>query len=160
MPISSAHQFIKFSFFFLLILPFFTLPTLFCCQHFSSFDSRDRFRTVASCKSFGHLITASFSQVYLWYCKRLPLHWSRAGLHYDQPVVCLFVRHHAKNGLINRKMVVDCPPVITSICETLFQARQDQERGIIGPASLLHSWHWVLLFLGPRGPHGLPSLVR
>ena len=31
--------------------------------------------------------------------------------------------------------------------ETLFQTRQDQERGMIGPASLLHSWHWVLLVL-------------
>ena len=30
--------------------------------------------------------------------------------------------------------------------ETLFQTRQDQERGMNGQASLLHSWHWVLLY--------------
>ena len=30
--------------------------------------------------------------------------------------------------------------------DTLFQTALDQERGIIGPASLLHSWHWVLFF--------------
>ena len=28
--------------------------------------------------------------------------------------------------------------------ETLFQTRQDQERGMNGHASLFHSWHWVL----------------
>ena len=28
--------------------------------------------------------------------------------------------------------------------ETLFQTRQDQEKGMNGPASLLHSWRWVL----------------
>ena len=43
----------------------------------------------------------------------------------------------------NRKKVFDCHPVITSLCETLLQTRQDQERGIIGQASFLHSWHWV-----------------
>ena len=41
-------------------------------------------------------------------------------------------------------MVGDCLPVITSIRETLSGTRQEQERGIIGPASLLHSWHWAL----------------
>ena len=58
------------------------------------------------------------------FCKRLNHHWSRAGLH--------------------RKMAVDCLIVITSIVKTLFLTIPDQERGIIGPASLLHSWHWVL----------------
>ena len=55
---------------------------------------------------------------------------------------CLFVclspcgkwPHTQENGCY-------CPPLITSIWETLLQTRQDQERG---PASLLHSWHWVL----------------
>ena len=83
--------------------------------------------------------------------------------------------HHAKNGLMHRKMVVDCTggaflnkgaihpwvggrgrmtqqslpnaPVIKSIWETLFQTRQNQERGMIGQASLLHSWHWVLAYI-------------
>ena len=45
---------------------------------------------------------------------------------------------------IHRKMVVDCPLAITSIGKTLFQTRP--ERGKIGPATLLHSRHRVLLF--------------
>ena len=48
------------------------------------------------------------------------------------------VCHHAENGLIHWKMTVDCPKVITSIGNTLFQTRLDQELGIIGQASLLH----------------------
>ena len=53
----------------------------------------------------------------------------------DQLVVCSV----AENGLILRKMVVECPQVITSIGETHLQARPVQERGIIGPFCLLHS---------------------
>ena len=49
--------------------------------------------------------------------------------------VRLFVRHHAENGPIDRKMVVDCPLVITSKVKIF--SRPDS--GIIGPASLLHS---------------------
>ena len=45
-------------------------------------------------------------------------------------------------------MVVDCPIVITSIGDTLFQTRQDQEWGIIFQASLLQGWHWVLFCIG------------
>ena len=45
---------------------------------------------------------------------------------------------------VHRKMVVDCPLAITSIGKTLFQTRP--ERGKIGPATLLHSRHRVLLF--------------
>ena len=53
---------------------------------------------------------------------------------------CLVVfPHHAVNGQIYRKMVVEGPLVITSIGETLLQTRPDQEKGIIGPASPLHS---------------------
>ena len=50
------------------------------------------------------------------FCKRLHSHWSRAGLHLDHLVFCLvFVRYHpAENGPIHRKMVDDCPLVITS----------------------------------------------
>ena len=43
----------------------------------------------------------------------------------------LFVRsvvcHHAENGPIHMKMAVDCPIVITSIDDTLFLTRSDQE---------------------------------
>ena len=52
---------------------------------------------------------------------------------------CSGVCPQAENGLIHRIMVVDCPLVTTSIGETLFHTRPDQERGIIGPPSLLHS---------------------
>ena len=69
---------------------------------------------------------------------------------YDHMVVCLFDGLSPCRKWPNtRKMVVDCPPVITSICDTLLQTRQDQERGMVqsGPSSLLHSWHWVLFNL-------------
>ena len=62
-------------------------------------------------------------------------------------ITWLFGCQHAENGPILRKMAIDCPLVITSIVETLFQTRQDHERGIICQASLLHSWHWVLFLL-------------
>ena len=52
------------------------------------------------------------------------------------------VRHYAENGPILREMVLSL--AIKSIGETLSQNIRDQERGKIGPASLLHSWHWVL----------------
>ena len=38
-------------------------------------------------------------------------------------VCCLFVCHHAENGHIHKIMDVDCPLVITSKGETLFQTR-------------------------------------
>ena len=38
------------------------------------------------------------------------------------------------------------PPSDHIQSETHFQTRQDQENGMNGPASLLHSWRWVLLF--------------
>ena len=38
------------------------------------------------------------------------------------------------------------PPSDHIQSETLFQTRQDQEKGMDGPASLLHSWLWVSLF--------------
>ena len=57
---------------------------------------------------------------------------------------CSFVRsigcHHAENGPIHRKMVVACPLPSDHIqSKILFQTKQDQERGMNGPASLLHS---------------------
>ena len=58
---------------------------------------------------------------------------------------CLFVRRHDKNGQIRRWMLimdVECPPVITSLGETLDQTRPG--KGILGPPSLLQTWHWVL----------------
>ena len=45
------------------------------------------------------------------FCQRLPSHWSKAGLLKDHPAVWL---SPCRNGLIHRKMVVDCPIMITS----------------------------------------------
>ena len=42
-------------------------------------------------------------------------------------VVPSFGCHHTENGPIHRKMVVDCHITITSIGDTLFQTRPDQE---------------------------------
>ena len=42
----------------------------------------------------------------------------------DHPIVRLVECHHAENGLIPREMVVDCPIVITSIGDTLFQTKK------------------------------------
>ena len=39
------------------------------------------------------------------------------------------------------------PPSDHIQSETLFQTRQDQEKEMNGPASLLHSWRWVLFSL-------------
>ena len=63
-------------------------------------------------------------------------HWSRAGLLWDHLFffVCLVAHHNAKNGPIQRKME----------SHPRWNPFPDQERGIIGPASLLHGWHWVL----------------
>ena len=63
-------------------------------------------------------------------CKRLPSLWSRTGL-------LLVGWLDFGLGPIHKKMVIDCSLVITSIGET--RTRPDQERGIIGPVSLLHS---------------------
>ena len=41
-------------------------------------------------------------------------------------------------------MVVDCPIVIVSIGDTLFQSRPDQDWQILGQATLLLSWQLVL----------------
>ena len=60
-------------------------------------------------------------------------------------VVRSFGCHHAENGRIHRKNVVDCPLVINSLGDNPFQTRPDQEWGIIGQASLLHSRPWALL---------------
>ena len=62
----------------------------------------------------------------------------------DHLVVWLFGCHQDKNDPTHRRMAVNCHLATTSIGETLFQTIVDQERGKIGPASLLHSWHWVL----------------
>ena len=59
-------------------------------------------------------------------------------------VVCSFVilpnmEKYTEMWLLNAPCLV-----ITSIGKNLLQTRTDQERGITGPAGLLHSWHWAL----------------
>ena len=39
---------------------------------------------------------------------------------------CLVGCRHAKNGQIHRKMVVDCPIVITSMDDPLYQTRNEE----------------------------------
>ena len=93
------------------------------------------------------LRTPKFTLLSQMFCKRLPSHTGQkqACARITWLVVRSFFCHHAENGPIHMKMVVDCPIVITSIDDTLLLTRSDQEWGVIGQASLLHSWHWVLL---------------
>ena len=83
-----------------------------------------------------------YSITFSYFCKRLPSHWSRAGLHWHPPFSSSVGRHNAKNGLMLRKTVTRCAPLIISMWNTF----PEKERGIIGPASRLHGWHWVMLF--------------
>ena len=61
-------------------------------------------------------------------CKRLPSHTGQgqACSRITRLFVRLFVRHHAENGPIHRKMVVDCPLVIISKVKLFF--RPDKTR--------------------------------
>ena len=56
---------------------------------------------------------------------------------------CSFGCHHAENGQMHRKMVLECSIMINIHKWYPFP---DQEWGKIGRASLFHSWHWVLFF--------------
>ena len=62
------------------------------------------------------------------YCKILPSHTGQeqACTRITWLFVRLFVCHHAENGPIHRKMVVDCPLVITSKVKLFF--RPDKTR--------------------------------
>ena len=72
-------------------------------------------------------------------------HWLRAGLLQDHPVVRLFVCSSPCRKWPNTQENGCCLPPSDHIqSKILFQTKQDQERGMNGPASLLHSWHWVL----------------
>ena len=61
-----------------------------------------------------------------------------------QQRVQLFVTMPKMAQFSGKWFFLNCPLAIKSIGETLSQNIRDQERGKIGPASLLHSWHWVL----------------
>ena len=77
---------------------------------------------------------ANVKSTFRWFLQKTTLSLVKRSLHTG-----LVVPRHAVYGQIYRKMVVEGPLVITSIGETLLQTRPDQEKGIIGPASPLHS---------------------
>ena len=69
------------------------------------------------------------------FCKRLTSHWSRTGLLLDHPVGCsLFI------------ILPKTPNTQKNGCSKGKNSFPNQEWEIIGQASVLHSWHWVLLF--------------
>ena len=72
-------------------------------------------------------------------CKRLPSHTGQeqACTRFTRLFVCSSpCRKWPNNGCC-------LPPSDHIQSKILFQTKQDQERGMNGPASLLHSWHWV-----------------
>ena len=72
-------------------------------------------------KPIHNLLPTIFAKDWSLVKRRLAL--GSPGWLFVRSVVC----HHAKNGPIHMKMVVDCPIVITSIDDTLFLTRSDQE---------------------------------
>ena len=54
---------------------------------------------------------------------------------------CSIVYHHAENGLIHRKTVVDRPIVTTSVGDTLFQTRPGMMKN--WPSQSFAKLHWV-----------------
>ena len=109
----------------------------------NSTDLKRTFRFTCSC----HLFQQKSESVV--YCKRLPSHTG-------QEQACsrftrLFVRSWPCQKWPNTQENGCCLPPSDHIqSKILFQTKQDQERGMNGPASLLHSWHWVLSFLSTR----------
>ena len=79
------------------------------------------------------------------YCKRLPSHTGQgqACTRITRLFVCSWPCRKWPNTQKNGCWL---PPSDHIQSKTLFQTRQDQEKGMNGPASLLHSWRWVLLF--------------
>ena len=81
------------------------------------------------------------------HCKRLPSHTGQgqACTRITRLFVCLFVCSWPCRKWPNtQKNGCWLPPSDHIQSKTLFQTRQDQEKGMNGPASLLHSWRWVL----------------
>ena len=78
-------------------------------------------------------------------------------LFYCNSIGWIFGFHHAKNGLMYRKMVVDCLILITSIGDTLFQTKPDQKRGIFRIfRNRSHSCYykpWFLFICSLAGSH-------
>ena len=83
------------------------------------------------------------------YCKKLPSHigqeqaCSRITRLFGCSWPCRKWPNTQENGCC-------LPPSDHIQSKILFQTKQDQERGMNGPASLLHSWHWVLFIWHSR----------
>ena len=91
--------------------------------------------------------------VYLPSQKRVKLFCKRLPSHTGQEQACsrftrLFVRDHAKNGPIHRKMVVACPLVITSKVELFFRPDNTRkEEWMVQPVvGKVDTWSCYLLF--------------
>ena len=83
------------------------------------------------------------------FCKRLPSHTGQgqACTRITRLVGCSFVcLSPCRKWPNTQKNGCWLPPSDHIQSKTLFQTRQDQEKGMNGPACLLHSWRWVLLF--------------
>ena len=79
----------------------------------------------------------------MFFCKRLPSHTGQEQA--CSRITWLFVRSSPCRKWPNtQENGCWLPPSDHIQSETLFQTRQDQEKGINGSASLLHSWRWVL----------------
>ena len=66
-------------------------------------------------------------------CKRLSTHTGQeqACTRITRLFVRLFVRHHAENGPIQRKMVVDCPLVITTKVKLFFRPDKTRKKELM-----------------------------
>ena len=113
------------------------------------YSSTPHYHCVFECSQCYSSMTASNQQGPPWRWRQ-KLYFAKYCFFTGQKQACtritrLFGRsfgcEHAEKGLIHRKIVVE---VSTSIGDTLFQTRSDQEWRIIGQAILLHGGHWVL----------------
>ena len=98
---------------------FHTIPLVFPWWHKSYFRAKSGlhfYMLLGLEKAYGYVGTIIIAKDFSVVKSRLAL----------GPTGWLFVCHHAENGLIHRKIVVDCPLLITStIGQTLFQTRKD-----------------------------------
>ena len=97
----------------------FCVPTLFKhCRHWK------RCLQVEQCQQFMRRCS-----LHPCFCKRLPSHTGQeqACTRITRLFVCLFVRYHAENGPIHRKMVVACPLVITSKVKFFFRPNKTRK---------------------------------
>ena len=95
-----------------------------------SFNQKSHLSSSSTVRTWRHRVTLVFPyKQNLWIAKDCLLTLVKSRLALGSPgclFVCSFVCHHAKNGPIQRKMVIDCPLVITSKVKLFF--RPDKTR--------------------------------